>query len=412
MAGINLIIMSLGGSPTPLIKSIEANKPEQIIFMASHDSVPLAGQIFNAIEFTPPAEYELTDDPNSMYECYKTARRCMDRAEKTGISHENIMVDYTGGTKVMTAALILAAAGRKYRFNYVGGDKRNKAGVGTVMDGHEKMFEEMSPWAVFAEEERRQVVTLFNRRRFAAVNEIIDSALERETPAQIRSYFRFIRPLADGFLKWDQFEHKTALRFMNKGCGLLSDHLHAYNDISLDDFLDDVRHCRRFLEKVITQTEGMKKTHAVLIEDIMNNARRKIIDKRYDDAAARIYRALELYGQIAFEKVAGCPNNRVKPDMLPEGVKSEFIRKYQEPGKQTLKLPLAATFEFLKAKGNKAGIRFYERKKEFRKIMSNRNSSILAHGIRPVSERAVHSIFSTVSDFIQVTDFFDFPQLP
>jgi hypothetical protein len=35
----------------------------------------------------------------------------------------------------MTAALILATAGQKYRFNYVGGGRRNKEGVGTVISG-------------------------------------------------------------------------------------------------------------------------------------------------------------------------------------------------------------------------------------------------------------------------------------
>lgn len=45
----------------------------------------------------------------------------------------------------MTAALILATIGRPYRFNYVGGEQRNKTGLGTVIDGCEKMFAEMNP---------------------------------------------------------------------------------------------------------------------------------------------------------------------------------------------------------------------------------------------------------------------------
>jgi hypothetical protein len=39
-----LMIMSLGGSPEPLKKSLEAHKPEGIIFLASHDSVALVGE--------------------------------------------------------------------------------------------------------------------------------------------------------------------------------------------------------------------------------------------------------------------------------------------------------------------------------------------------------------------------------
>jgi CRISPR-associated protein (TIGR02710 family) len=332
--------------------------------------------------------------------------------KRSNISSKDILVDYTGGTKVMTAALILATAGQKYRFNYVGGGRRNKEGVGTVISGHEKMFAEMSPWAIFAEEERRQVIILFNSRRFSAVMEIIDSAGQRELPVQIRNYFRFIRPLAEGFLKWDQFEHKPALRFLDKGCSLLSDYLGTYLDTSLQEFLEDAQKCKEFLEKVYTQTEGLKIFQPVLVVDILNNARRKIADKRYDDAAARIYRALELHGQIVFHKVAGCSNDKVKPEILPENIKEEFLRKYRDPHKQLLKLPLTATFEFLKVKGNKSGIRFFDRQMDIKKILNNRNTSILAHGIRPVSEKAVNSIFHAVCDFVQIREFFDFPLLP
>lgn len=407
-----LMLMTLGGSPEPLTKSIQAHKPEKIIFLASHDSVPLSGEIFRSIGCKPSSEFEITEDPNLLFECYKSARRCIDRINKAGVPFNEVVVDYTGGTKVMTAALILATAGQKYRFNYVGGGRRNKEGVGTVISGHEKMFAEMSPWAIFAEEERRQIVTLFNRRRFSAVVEIIDSAGQRELPVQIRNYFRFIRPLAEGFLKWDQFEHKKALQSLHKGCSLLSDYLNTYFDTTLKIFLKNVQERRLFLEKIITQTESLKKSHTVLIVDILNNARRKIDDKRYDDAAARIYRALELYGQIAFQKTAGCSNDKVKPEILPESIKGEFIRKYRDPYRQLLKLPLAATFEFLKASGNSAGLRYFDRKKEIKNIQSNRNASILAHGIKPVSAKAVNSIFKTVSDFVQITDFFDFPELP
>lgn len=40
-----LMIMSLGGSPEPLKKSIDTQKPERIVSLASHDSVALAGEI-------------------------------------------------------------------------------------------------------------------------------------------------------------------------------------------------------------------------------------------------------------------------------------------------------------------------------------------------------------------------------
>ncbi|NVM21951.1 MAG: TIGR02710 family CRISPR-associated protein [Desulfobacterales bacterium] len=405
------MIMSLGGSPEPLTRSIEANRPERIVFLASHDSVGLAGAVFEPLDFKPHAEYEITEDPNILFECYRAARRCVDRVTRYGIEPRDVTIDYTGGTKVMTAAVILATVGKPYGFNYVGGRERNKGGLGTVMDGREKLFREMSPWSVFAEEERRQVVTLFNRRRFAAVLEIIERC-SWDLPVRIENYFRFVQPMAEGFLFWEQFKHAATLRRLDQGLLALKGYIKAYPDADLDAFSKQVGECRTFLDRVVANTDGLKKLHFLLVEDLLNNARRRVMDRRYDDATARIYRALELYGQVFFERVAGCSNGKVRPEIIPEELREEFVRKYRDPGKRLLKLPLTATFRYLKSVGHDVGKRYFERAEEIKKITSNRNESILAHGIKPISEHAIDTIFKTVSEFVQVTDFFDFPALP
>jgi CRISPR-associated protein (TIGR02710 family) len=326
------------------------------------------------------------------------------------MASDDVLVDYTGGTKVMTSALILASLGHSFRYNYVGGDLRDKNGLGPVINGHEKMFVEMSPWSMFAEEERRQVVTLFNQRRFSAAIGVIDLALDRDLPVRIKRYFKFIRPLAAGFMKWDQFEHKDALSRIKKGLDQLTEYLDEYPDESLCQFKDNVQNCINFLEKLLCETKNLQKPHWVLIDDLMNNARRKIEDQLFDDASARIYRSLELYGQIVFEKALGCYNDKVNPKIIPEQIRDDFVRRYKDANGK-LKIPLTATFEILKAKNHEAGLRFFEKQKEIKNIQSNRNYSILAHGIKPVTQKAAESIYQTVSDFVRPEIILDFPKL-
>lgn len=405
------MIMSLGGTPEPLIKSISTYGPEIVIFLASHDSVPLSHDILSSVKEKPKPEFVITENPNSLNECYTKARECIDRAEKTQFSSEKIIVDYTGGTKVMTAALLLAALGRSYQFNYVGGGLRNKNGLGRVINEHEKMFNETSPWALFAEEERRQIVTLFNCRRFSAVIDII-SLFKRQAPPKITDYFGFIMPLANGFLLWDQFDHKAARRYIEKGMIALKKYIATYQSTELEPFLESVKKCSYRLDDIAAKNTGQGNFNDFLVTDLINNARRKMEDKRFDDAAARIYRALELYGQIVFKKVAGCDNSRVKLNIIPENLKSKFEKKYYDSYTKHLKLPMSATFEYLNSMGNNAGKRFFKMEKEIKKIQTNRNHSILAHGINPVSEHGAESILKTVCEFIEKTDSFDFPKLP
>lgn len=405
------MIMSLGGSPEPLKKSVAQHQPDVVIFFASHDSVLKAGDVLQDAVIRPKTETEITENPNSLYECYKAAKRCVERASRFDMPEQDIIIDYTGGTKVMSAALLLATAGRAFGFNYVGGDVRSKEGLGVVQNGHEQMYEDMNPWAVFAEEERRQIVTLFNARRYTAVIQILDLCT-RHLPAQIGAFFQFVRPLANGFLFWEQFRHKEALDCLKKGATLADDYLKHYADVRYARLREELQNHIDYLADLLKKTNGMQTFNMILINELINNARRRMDDKRFDDAAARIYRALELYGQICFEKTVGCANDKVKPAKIPQDLREEFIRKYRDPHTDMMKLPLQATFTVLRAAGNEAGHRFFEYEKKIKDIQSSRNLSILAHGIQPVSEHTAQSILQTVTDFVQLKEIFDFPKLP
>ncbi|OPY90893.1 MAG: CRISPR-associated protein (Cas_Cas02710) [Syntrophus sp. PtaU1.Bin208] len=407
-----LMIMSIGGSPEPLKRSIAEHQPERIIFFASHDSILKAGEVLEQTDPKPKTESVITEDPNSLFECYKTARCCVDRAMLSGYSADEIMVDYTGGTKVMTAALILATVGCPYQFNYVGGDVRTKAGLGVVENGHELMYSDMNPWSVFAEEERRQVVLLFNSCRYSAVGEIIRMASTRDLPRDISDYFSFVRYLAEGFLLWEQFNHRKAAESLDKGMKNLTNFMKNHSHFQWQSFHDEVQQCSENLKNILLQTDNLKKSHPVLIDDLLNNARRRISAGRYDDAAARIYRALELYGQIIFEEVAGCSNSNVRRDKIPEAIRDVYIQKYADPQSGIIKLPLHATFQFLQETGHEAGQRYFQKLDEIQKIQSNRNDSILAHGIKSVTKNAVEKILQVVSDFTGFRADFDFPCLP
>jgi len=101
-----VMILSLGGSPEPLKKSIAEHRPERLIFFASQESNAKLGEVLQIEGYKPlKIETEIAENPNLLYECYKAARRCVDRASRLGVPDNDILVDYTGGTKVMSAAI-------------------------------------------------------------------------------------------------------------------------------------------------------------------------------------------------------------------------------------------------------------------------------------------------------------------
>ncbi len=406
------MIMSLGGSPEPLKKSLSLYNPERIVFLASHDSIALAGDVLKSCARKPQVNYEITENPNSIFESYKAARRCVDRIMKADQPPCDVVVDYTGGTKVMTAALVLATIGKPYRFSYVGGDLRAKDGLGVVIDGHEKVYAEMNPWSVFAEEERRQIVTLFNSRRYGAVIEIIDRCKQNSVPEEILLYLDFVKPLAEGFMNWDLFNHSAARKKIQQGITALDFFVKRWPNPDMEVLQRQLGALEQYLTELLEHTDNLKTIHPILIDDLLNNAKRRMEDSSFDDAAARIYRALELYGQILFIETVGCKNNEVKPEIVPEEIREAFTVKYLDAGKGTLKLPLGATFEFLRYMNHEAGARFFANIKEIEKIQTNRNNSILAHGVASVPKHAATVIWEIVTKFVGFENSFDFPKLP
>jgi CRISPR-associated protein (TIGR02710 family) len=198
---------------------------------------------------------------------------------------------------------------------------------------------------------------------------------------------------------------------LEKGQKGLHDYLKYYSDDKYMRFEEELQKHIDYLSELFEKTRQMQHFDLILVKELINNARRRMDDKRFDDAAARIYRALELYGQICFERQIGCSNDKVKPTKIPQELREEFNRKYRDPQTDMLKLPLQATFTVLRATGHEAGDRFFKFEEKIKNIQSARNKSILAHGTQPVSEHAAQSILDTVTDFVQMKDFFDFPKL-
>ncbi|MDY6822366.1 MAG: TIGR02710 family CRISPR-associated CARF protein [Thermodesulfobacteriota bacterium] len=413
---IKTMVVTCGGSPEPILKSVQAYSPQLLVVIASHDTIPTAGESLKQAATMVDLQFEITDDPNSLLACYK---KCADGLLRAlGSSRpEEIMVDYTGGTKVMSAALLMAAARHKgLAFNYVGGTERDKNGVGVVRSGYEKMYTEMSPWALFAEEEKQHITILFNAGRFSSVIDLVEMTTQQNTnlPIKLEKYFFMIKEIAQGLKYWDQFNHAAALRYCQRGLDLLNEYVRLYPDTKIKTFLGELEDCLTRLQKIKEKTNEGKRLNAVLIDDLINNARRKIDAGQYDDAAARIYRALEMYGQLEFEKYAGCRTDSVPPAKIPERIRETFTTKYMDPKDKKLKLSMTATFEYLKENHQEVGRHFFEPEiyEKIKNIQNIRNHSILAHGIKPVSDKQINSILNTITDFIGELDYFEFPVLP
>lgn len=414
------LIASLGGTPEPVVKAITEHRPKVVCFFASQQSVGQIGPVLDLAWDATDGMWQptkrhtvLTDDPEDLIHCYQQALQGAAWIEEQGISPEEVVVDYTGGTKAMTAALVLATIGKGYRFSYVGGKERTKGGLGTVIDGAEIVRAGLDPWHLFAVEEWRRFTLAFNGYQFEAALAVLEAALRRGTlPPQTRRRFEALKDLAAGYQAWDRFDHKAALGLLSKGARALRAVVELTGDAILTPFLDGLDQNLTFLQRLQKESREFNVVCRAVVEDLVANAERRAKEGKYDDAVARLYRATEMVAQVRFRhNPLECTTDAVPPEKVPESLKEEFCQRYLDPTTGKLRLPLYAAFRVLQAIGAPEGVAFFEREEAFKGLLMARNSSLLAHGATPVKADTYQQFKGLLAGTFGLADLPIFPSL-
>ncbi len=250
---MKFMLISLGGSSEPVVASILKHKPEYVCFFASQQSRALTGEVSRLIskkghEIT--YESVVCDDVNNLVYCYEKVLECTDKLAEKGANPENVVVDYTGGTKTMTVALTLATFGHGYNFSYVGGENRTKNGMGVVISGEELVMTDISPWQIVAVEEQK--------RKSLFVSSYIAQAEQEKALARVEERNKIIADMSHNIknlistvtdplenLKQEKIVKPQVIENALKGTNLIRETVNAVNlsfKGSVDDFYYDARH--------------------------------------------------------------------------------------------------------------------------------------------------------------------------
>ncbi len=136
-----------------------------------------------------------------------------------------------------------------------------------------------------------------------------------------------------------------------------------------------------FLEKLVM---GIKEIKPELFLDLLSNAQRRAqIEKKIEEAAVRLQRALEVLAQAQLAE-RGFQFDRVDPDRLPPSLKTEFYQKYTSPLDGRIKLDFLGAYRLLKEIGDPLGTAFDQQWNALKIPLEARERSILGHGFTPM----------------------------
>lgn len=407
MANHILLICTVGGTPEVVAAGIKGCQPSRIVFVASPQTCQdVEGKILpllssEGISFSP-GQYEVIQvaSAQDFAECVERLRKSVsEEAQKWFQRGQDyrLIADFTGGTKCMSAALALVCRRLPCRFSYVGGTERTKGGVGVVINGKEEVLHTDNPWDSMGYQAVEDGIALFNNEDYEAAIHTLGECLPRIERPDLKKGLVSLRLLAEAYLAWDLFDHRTSAQKLREVLKNAND-IRSIFPYSSESLLGTIKSQLSFLT-LFTETEPGR--HTIL--DLCANAQRCHTKGHYDDAVARLYRAVEAIAQFQLRDLYNIPDTgKVPLDMAPEPLRTKWSSRTKE-GK--LLLGLQDDYQLLETLGDKLAQRFKDLGLAGKEsLLAARNQSILAHGFQPVAKKTADGLWQVMLKLAEIRE--------
>jgi CRISPR-associated protein (TIGR02710 family) len=371
-----------------MITSIKDARPDFIVFFISENSLVTIDFIKEKAleelydEFIEGEDYKLVYLKNidSLSLCFKQMESEILEYEKD----YRILVDYTSGTKTMSVAMAVSAAFYNKEIYSVGGSRK-----GGIISSGTETIKSQNLYFIYDRMRINKLKEYFNNNRFDTgldlIEEIVDPEFEKD---KVSSLFK-------AYSYWDNVNFEESYNIMKD--------LDA-SYVFFKPLAKQIKINKIALGNILrSYSKNLKSCY--ILASLLNNAKRRYEEHKYDDAIARLYRSLELIGQISLEKY-GLDSSDIDVEILEKkGVSSEFIcelEKTRTDGK--IKIGLVKDFLLLDELGNDMGKYYKENENRINNMTKKRNDSILAHGLESQTRDDYEQFETVVIDLAMKLD--------
>jgi len=385
------LILSVGGSPAPLRLTIGSRPWARVVFVVSDGSGgspssrtqvenPETGEGLRHLPACPQDISIVEVPPDDL----DRALSLVDAALSAELAHGvPVTVNYTGGTKTMTAALVLAGTAHEgVRLEFVAGERRD---LSQVRAGTEQLTE-MPGHLLGAANLFALARAETGRRAYGAARAVvaqIGTGFEQARSSGLRPPKSW-RQRCDAWNRWlsvleawDRFDFAAAGKALDEGLKQGAPWARPLDEEGFGARL-------RALAEEARQGPG-----PALCEDLWLNAGRRADLGLYDDAIARLYRLAEAAVQARLNRCHGIGDTGAVPrDRVPEQIAAGcHVRTDPRTGQEVVALPLFRALALLAHldPGDGLAAAWPHDVQGFATPdwQRGRNRSILAHGFRP-----------------------------
>lgn len=398
---MKVLLLTVGGSDVPIVKSIKTHLPERVIFLCSEtdgvnkgsretvdgEGLVCMGERPCIVKQAGLSEEQYSIEivkPDDPYNVYKVAdqliRNCLEE-------YSEVIVDYTGGTKSMSAGLAAAAMDHpECKLSLVKGPRLDLV---RVRDGLERVTQMTTNYA-FVQKQKALCENLLKEWNFEAVVKVLEETdkygLLEKDPALERLLY-----LCRGFAAWDRFDYRNAVRYIE--LYKTDENIKPYNAL-----LKKINNTLSWYDE--WQPDSKKNPPGfMLVYDVLQNAKRRAARGNYDDAVARIYRGVEMYAQFCLRTAKPrLTSDDIDTSVLPEECRQSLEPRRTPQGK--IQIGLKEDYELLYCIKHPVGPVWQKWREKVLSVIQLRNYSFLAHGMKPISEAEYKEMEGVVWPFI------------
>jgi len=315
----------------------------------------------------------------------------------------------------MSVAMGIFAIENRFTMNYITGE-RDLSNRGIVKTGSETLIESLEPAELMRKKDFNRIQLLFNYYKFQDTIDFIKDIKKSYSNWDLE-FLNLIESISKSYMLWDIFKIKESLQEFSqvkkKSVELLKyqdkDNM-KYKIVKI--ISDKLNIDFDYLNNINKKTKNFKIPHITQYFDIFFNAVRRAEEKKYDDAVARLYRSLEILGQIQFYNTFKIKNSNVELNQIKRINVKEYIKKNIHPNKnKNYDIPLYKTFKILDMIKNNIGIKLNTQKELYDNVISFRNLSILAHGYRPIEYHQYEKFYNFLLDICHYKNKIEFLKL-
>lgn len=414
---MDALVLSCGGTVEPLVESIKEYKPYLVYFLHSEQSFYQAMYILSIFNFDLIYNCKLVKNYQNLDEVFLKSREIISELKEKDY---DIRVDFTGGTKTMSAGLVLSSIGQGCKHSYIGSkdlNGRDKSGLGVVLDGHELITEQEDPYGSYAILEFERGKLFFDNYQFKAAKINFEDAKDKSKSENLKKLADVYLGIVNLYDLWDKFDIKKSKNVMlNTALNALLKNIKKDENI-FDNFLKEYPHFigqmeinSKFLERKISDKKLINSENInYYLPDLLNNAQRRIDEGKYDDAIARLYRSIELIAQIELTRLGFIDEKILSTGKVFKIKKSAITNlPYDSP----IKSKVMSWHEFKKESSvfkvglyrnyillNGLDVDFakkYLKDDNIQNKINLRNESILAHGLKRIKDKKAEELMDQV----------------